>query len=122
MPVELKDSNIDSKYRLVIIASQRARKLIQGDKPEIESKHEKETSVAIEEVIENKIKYLTGKEAVIAQEEAIRLRDNIKQRFREDLMVKKIDKDNVADEIKRELTIYINDSKNKETESDVTRE
>jgi DNA-directed RNA polymerase omega subunit len=42
--------NVESKFRLVHIASRRAEQLVQGARPKIESKHAKVTRVALEEV------------------------------------------------------------------------
>ena len=42
--------NVESKFRLVHIASRRAEQLVQGARPKIESKHAKVTRIALEEV------------------------------------------------------------------------
>ena len=42
--------NVESKFRLVHIASRRAEQLVQGARPKIDSKHAKLTRVALEEV------------------------------------------------------------------------
>ena len=42
--------NVESKFRLVHIASRRAEQLVQGARPKVESKHTKVTRVALEEV------------------------------------------------------------------------
>jgi DNA-directed RNA polymerase subunit omega len=50
---------IDSKYRLIILAAKRSKQLQRGARPRIEidaSKH-KPTRIALEEVIQGKIKF-----------------------------------------------------------------
>ncbi len=70
LPVEYDDDTIDGKYRLVAIASQRAKDLSLGSKPKIQTKSKKVTSVAIEEAVDGLLEFLTGQEAVKAKEEA----------------------------------------------------
>ena len=70
LPVIFDHKKIDSKYRLVAIASQRAKELSFGAKPKIPVKSKKITSIAIEETITYALEYLTGEEARIAKEEA----------------------------------------------------
>lgn len=51
-------SNIgDSRYTLVMLAAKRSRQLVDGAKPLIETKSTKPVSIAIEEIIQRKIKY-----------------------------------------------------------------
>ncbi len=70
LPVEYDNSKIDGKYRLVAIASQRAKDLSLGSKPKIQTKSKKVTSVAIEESAIGSLEFLTGDEAIKAKEEA----------------------------------------------------
>lgn len=48
---------IDSRYSLVIITAKRARQLIDGDEPRIETNSIKPVSIAIEEFQEGKLLY-----------------------------------------------------------------
>ncbi|MCF6462705.1 DNA-directed RNA polymerase subunit omega [Clostridium sp. Cult1] len=51
-------SNIaDSRYTLVMLAAKRSRQLVDGARPLIETSSTKPVSIAIEEIIERKIKY-----------------------------------------------------------------
>ncbi|HSH36170.1 DNA-directed RNA polymerase subunit omega [Schnuerera sp.] len=51
-------SNIaDSRYTLVMLAAKRSRQLVEGAKPLIETSSTKPVSIAIEEIIEGKLKY-----------------------------------------------------------------
>ncbi|MDA8106547.1 MAG: DNA-directed RNA polymerase subunit omega [Nitrospiraceae bacterium] len=70
LPVEYDHNKIDGKYRLVAIASQRAKDLSLGTKPKIQTKSKKVTSIAIEEAISSELEFLTGEEAVKAREES----------------------------------------------------
>jgi len=70
LPVEYHDSDIDGKFRLVAIASQRAKELSMGAKPKVETKTRKVTSISIEEAISGKLDFVTGEEAIAAREAA----------------------------------------------------
>jgi DNA-directed RNA polymerase subunit omega len=70
LPVEYDNTKIDGKYRLVAIASQRAKDLSLGSKPKIQTKSKKVTSIAIEEAASASLEFLTGEEAIKAKEEA----------------------------------------------------
>ncbi|CCQ96052.1 DNA-directed RNA polymerase subunit omega [[Clostridium] ultunense Esp] len=51
-------SNIaDSRYTLVMLAAKRSRQLVDGGKPMVETSSTKPVSIAIEEIIQGKIKY-----------------------------------------------------------------
>ena len=67
---DFQDSKIDSRYRLVLIAAQRARQLMQGSKPRITSKFTKEGTIALDEVLQGKTEFITGEEARIKIKEA----------------------------------------------------
>ena len=47
----------DSRYTLVMLASKRARQIIEGSEPLIETNSKKPVSIAIEEILSGKIKY-----------------------------------------------------------------
>jgi DNA-directed RNA polymerase subunit omega len=72
LPIEFDRTKIDSRFRLIAIASQRAKELSLGDKPRVNTKSRKITTIALEEAIQNKIEYLVGEEAKRAKEEAKR--------------------------------------------------
>jgi len=48
---------IESKFRLVHIAARRAEQLMMGARPKMETKHAKETRVALSEVDQNLIRW-----------------------------------------------------------------
>ncbi len=47
----------DSRYILVMLASKRARQIIEGEKPLIETDSKKPVSIAIKEILAGKITY-----------------------------------------------------------------
>lgn len=68
LPIEFDKNKIDSRYRLAVIAAQRAAELSLGATPKIEKKAKKVTTTAILEILSNKIEYITGEEAIRAKE------------------------------------------------------
>lgn len=70
LPVEIDEKKIDGRYRLVMIAAQRAKDLSFGAKPKIQTKARKVTTIAIEEAVQDKLEFIVGEEAKIAKEEA----------------------------------------------------
>jgi DNA-directed RNA polymerase subunit omega len=70
LPLEYDRNKIDGRYRVVAIASQRAKELSLGVTPKIKTKSKKITSIAIEETISSSIEFLTGEQAKKAKEEA----------------------------------------------------
>lgn len=67
LPIEIDRSKIDSRYRLAIIAAQRASELSLGATPKIEKKAKKVTTTALLEILYDKIDYITGEEALKAK-------------------------------------------------------
>ena len=107
LPIEMnKIENIDSRYRLVILAAQRARQMMEGSRPVAETRYTKATTIGLEEVLGEKVEFVTGKDARVAQREARRLREEeIKSRA---LLEKEED---LATEIKKDLSIYLAERK-----------
>jgi DNA-directed RNA polymerase subunit omega len=96
---------LGSRSRLVIIAAQRARQLMEGARPSIVSKHTQPTTIALEEVLNGTVKYVVGKEA----------RDSFKhmRKQREDALAKlTIERVKPADalEIKKDLSVVVDDT------------
>jgi DNA-directed RNA polymerase subunit omega len=93
---------------LVIIAAQRARQLMQGSKPLITSKFTKESTTALDEVLQGKTEFVTGKEAKVALKEAVATREiEDRARAKAKAMLPREDES----EIKKDLTVYVNDRK-----------
>lgn len=74
-PLEYDTQKIDSRYRLVILATQRAQQLMEGSRPLAGTKRVKPASIGIEEVCAEHVTFLTGEEAQEALQKAARLRD-----------------------------------------------
>jgi DNA-directed RNA polymerase subunit omega len=96
-------NEFDSRHRLVIVASQRAKHLTQGAKPAAPSRFTKETTIALDEVLRGHVKFLTGKEAREAMKEAKRGKEGETERI---AMMTGED----AREIKKELSVYVDDT------------
>ena len=61
--------NIDSKFRFVLLAAERAEQLIGGARPRVEEPQGKVTHVAMEEVMQGLVSWeLTGQEATAADD------------------------------------------------------
>lgn len=74
LPIEYSKEVLDSRFRLVLIAAQRARQISDGSPVLVKSKYVKNTTLSLEEAIEGKLKYMTGEEARKARELEYRLR------------------------------------------------
>lgn len=102
LPIEYDKKKIDSRYRLVVIASQRARELSLGSTAKIQVKGKKPTTTAIIEAITDNIEYITGEEAIKAKErsEKIDYRKLIEER-----------RTPITDlsELERDLKIYLHE-------------
>ncbi len=96
-------NEFDSRHRLVIVASQRAKHLTEGAKQAGSSRFTKETTIALDEVLRGQVKYLTGKEARDATKEAKRGKEGETERI---AMMTGED----AREIKKELSVYVDDT------------
>jgi len=96
----------DSRHRLAIAASQRAKQLMQGSRPIVPTKFSKETTIGIEEVLQGRLEYLTAKEARQAMKDSKRVRENDFERMA--MSGTALGED--AREIKKELSVYVDDS------------
>ena len=94
----------DSRYRIVLIAAQRAKQLMRGAEATRASKFSKETSMALEEVLGGSVPYLIGDEA----KQAIRDAKMAHQRPIDPALYAQPDEN--AQEIKKELSVYIDDT------------
>ncbi len=97
-------TDFDSRYRIVLIAAQRAKQLIRWPESETTSKFSKDTSKALEEVLQGHVPYLTGQEA----KDAIRDAKMMTQRPIDPALYAQPDE--TAQEIKKELSVYIDDT------------
>jgi len=51
--------NGESKYTLVMVTSKRAREIIEGSTPLVETNSKKPVTIALEELLEGKIEYVS---------------------------------------------------------------
>ncbi len=106
----------DSRFRIVLIAAQRAKHMMQGPPTEGTSKFMKETSQALEEVLKGDVPFLIGSDARQAIKEAHSVHD---REFAPSLLAQP---DENAKEIQKELSVYIDDSPNSEEEEPEVQE
>ena len=92
----------DSRHRLAIIASQRAKHIVQGSR-HAPSRFTKETTIALDEVLRGQITYLVGQEARDAMKEAKRGKEGEMERIA-------VMTGDDAKEIKKELSVYVDDT------------
>lgn len=105
LPIELNKKNCDEYYRLVIAAINRAKELSQGARPVIESKAQKVTIKALEEVLSDSVKILSGKEAIKAREEAKKL---TQKRMIDDAKQREVLTEDMS-EIEKDLKAYLSE-------------
>jgi DNA-directed RNA polymerase subunit omega len=55
------EEKANSVYRLVLVAAERTKQLAKGSKPLVKTNAKKATTVALEEILEGKVKYENGK-------------------------------------------------------------
>ena len=96
---------IPSRFELVLIASQRARKLHTGDKPTVEKENDKNTVIALREIEEQTIPLESMKEDLINDYQSISTFDTINEDYEDRESLEKQDStksfaDNVEEEIK----------------------
>ena len=103
----------DSRFRIVLIAAQRAKQRMQGPPMEETSKFMKVTSQALEEVLKGEVPFMIGSEARQAIKEAHSVHE---REFAPALLAQP---DETSKEIQKELSVYIDDSSNSEEASEV---
>jgi DNA-directed RNA polymerase subunit omega len=105
--------SVESRSRLVIITAQRARQLMQGARPALQTKHTKPTTIALEEMLKGEIHFLVGKEAQKAMKDARKQRE----RELEKLTMAQVAGTDAA-EIKKDLSVVVDDSTPAEASED----
>ncbi len=72
-PLQIREEKIEnSKFRLAHIASQRAKMIMQGAKPLVETSYKKPVTIALQEIHERKVSFYEAEEAARIREELIR--------------------------------------------------
>jgi len=106
VPIDIDRKTIDSRFRLVIVAAQRARQIIEGAKPMIETQPmQKESTLAIEEILSGKLDILYGADAVSAHREERRRREEIR---RQAMLAER--EQQLGGDVKKDLSIYLGEA------------
>ncbi len=105
LPIEGDFVNSQSRYRLAILAAQRTRQLMEGEKSKLQTRHVKPTSIALEEILKGDLEILYGKEAVRYQDEAVRIRKEKSSRYLSPEREEELRK-----EIKKDLSVFLSDT------------
>ncbi|HKM17096.1 MAG: DNA-directed RNA polymerase subunit omega [Firmicutes bacterium] len=64
MELDKKPGHVDNRYTLVVAAAKRARQILAGASPTIESEHQKPVTIALAEVAAGKIQWVRTKEGI----------------------------------------------------------
>jgi len=104
-------TEFDSRFRIVLIASQRARQLMQGAPRRGKGTFTRETCMALEEVLHQQVPYCVGN---AAREAIKKARQTTEHDFDPALLVQTNED---TKEIKKELSVYIDDSPKDEAPS-----
>lgn len=104
LPIEMKEGQLDSRFRLVVMAAQRAKELAFGAKPKVETRSKKLTTIALEEAIADKLEFLTGEDARVANDEAAKMDY---KRFLEEKRKEAVPED--LTELERDLRTYLSE-------------
>lgn len=110
LPVEIEKENTINRFKLVNLAAQRAKELMEGVKSLKNTKYKKETTIALEEIVTTEFVLLTGKdarEAIRDVSKMIELMGGVSENEGED-----------SAEIKKDTSVYINDSGKRESGSE----
>src|SRR3972149_1781798 len=70
LPIVINKKWIDSRFRMVVLATERAKQLMSGAKPVIPTKYIKAATIALHEISECPVDYVIGKEARKAMQAA----------------------------------------------------
>ena len=71
LPIVFDKGRLDSRFRLVVLATERARQLMSGAKPGISTRYIKASTISLEELASCEFEYVTGKDARKAIQETI---------------------------------------------------
>jgi DNA-directed RNA polymerase omega subunit len=67
LPLHSPGPGVDSKYRLGVLAAQRALQIVKCSQPRVETAYHKATSIALAEFQEGAVPFVIGEEAVEAR-------------------------------------------------------
>jgi DNA-directed RNA polymerase subunit omega len=63
-PLDVLMEKVDCKYTLAVLAAKRAREIMSGDRPLIESRSNKPVTIALDEIAQDKIGYQRTKTGI----------------------------------------------------------
>lgn len=115
LPIEYENKKLDGRYRLVIASVKRAKLLSQGALPKIQSKAQKITTLAIEEVATGAVNVLTGEAAVKALEEAKKLTH---KRIMDEAQQKETMPEDMS-ELEKDLKVYLSEKSGSEQKKSI---
>ena len=98
VPIVVNKEWIDSRFRMVVLATERAKQLMSGAKPVIPTKYIKAATIALHEISECRVDYVIGKEARKAMQAAaaaklLKAAEGAGEGTEEDEIKKEIEKD-----------------------------
>jgi len=67
LPLHSPGPGVDSKYRLGVLAAQRALQIVKGSQARVDTAYHKATTIALAEFQEGKVPFVIGEEAVKAR-------------------------------------------------------
>lgn len=111
LPIEFDKQLIEGRYRLVNAVSIRARALYQGATPLVISKGRKITTVALEEIVSDRLRILTGEAAIEAKKESESL-------TYKDMMDEAQQKETLPEdltELEKDLKVYLHEKEEMES-------
>lgn len=103
LPIEYDKKKIESKYRLAVIASQRARELVLGSDPKLTKKAKKITTTSLLEMVTGEVKFIIGEEAAVARAKADRI--DFKKLIEDRRKTSSVD----LSELEKDLKIYLHE-------------
>ena len=98
LPIVINKEWIDSRFRMVVLATERAKQIMSGAKPVIPTKYIKAATIALHEISECRVDYVIGKEARKAMQAAaaaklLKAAEGAGEGTEEDEIKKEIEKD-----------------------------
>ena len=101
----------ESRFELVLVASNRARKLYSGENPTVDKDNDKNTVIALREIADESIQISTLKNDLVEEYQSVTSSDD------EDLSLEKSDNDNqTSDEINAESITSLDESNDQSME------
>ena len=117
LPIESNFLDTQSRFSLAILAGQRAKQIVEGDKPTVQSGYTKSTTIALKEILDGQLKIFSGKEAVQYIEDAARARKERKK-----LYLSPEREEELKREIKKDLNVYLAKEESSSMKEDYSKE